>query len=44
MTMEIIRIMVIITVLVIVIMTEIKIKYIVNMMIVDIQGAMLSGQ
>ena len=44
MTIEIIRIMVIITVLVIVIMTEIKIKYIVNMMIVDIQGAMLSGQ
>lgn len=44
MTIEIIRIMVIITVLLIVIMTEIKIKYIVNMMIVDIQGAMLSGQ
>ena len=44
MTIEIIRIMVIITVLVIVIMAEIKIKYIVNMMIVDIQGAMLSGQ
>ena len=44
MTIEIIRIMVIITVLLTVIMTEIKIKYIVNMMIVDIQGAMLSGQ